>query len=103
MAKAAYCDLCQVYMKTRHLAEIPATVKPRKVKKSDAEGQAVYAQEQQDAFESKILRAGDVRDPESFKVRRGKVGGYEEYLSPKDQEYAKRALRRLDDRFGYAE
>src|SRR5205823_14716906 len=30
------------------------------------------------AFDSKILHPGDVRDPESFKVRRGKVGGYRE-------------------------
>jgi len=30
----------------------------------------------------------DVRDPESFKVRRGKIGGYREYLSAEDQKYA---------------
>lgn len=57
--------------------------------------------EQQGAFESKILRAGDVRDPESFKVRRGKVGGYREYLSIEDQQYAAAALHQLDRRFGY--
>ncbi len=54
------------------------------------------------AFESKILRAGDTRDPESFKVRRGQIGGFGEYLSPNDQEYAAAALRRLDPRFGYS-
>jgi hypothetical protein len=53
------------------------------------------------AFDSKILRPGDVRDPESFKVRRGKIGGYREYLSVEDQEYASNALRELDVRFGY--
>jgi len=53
------------------------------------------------AFDSKILRPGDVRDPESFKVRRGKVGGYREYLSVQDQEYAAVALTKLDSRFGY--
>ncbi|MEO5718763.1 MAG: sulfotransferase domain-containing protein [Chthoniobacterales bacterium] len=55
------------------------------------------------AFESKILRAGDVREPESFKVRRGKIGGFEDYLEPDDQAYAAAALRKLDRRFGYAE
>src|SRR5439155_21209538 len=40
------------------------------------------------AFDSNILHPGDVRDPESFKVRRGKVGGYREYLSLEDQKYA---------------
>jgi sulfotransferase family protein len=53
------------------------------------------------AFDSKILRPGDVRDPESFKVRRGKVGGYREYLSLEDQKYAADALAELDIRFGY--
>ena len=55
------------------------------------------------AFESKILRAGDARDPESFKVRRAKVGGFADYLSPADQEYAAVVLRQLDPRFGYTE
>jgi len=53
-------------------------------------------------FDSKILHPGDVRDPESFKVRRGKVGGYREYLSAEDQRYAADALRELDPRFGYS-
>jgi hypothetical protein len=53
------------------------------------------------AFDSKILHPGDVRDPESFKVRRGKVGGYREYLSEADQAFAASALAKLDARFGY--
>ena len=57
--------------------------------------------EQEGAFDSKILRAGDVHDPESFKVRRGKVGGFREYLSAEDQQYAATALLELDARFGY--
>src|SRR5213595_2575611 len=53
------------------------------------------------AFDSNILHPGDVRDPESFKVRRGKVGGYSEYLSAEDQQFAADAIRELDRRFGY--
>lgn len=53
------------------------------------------------AFESKILRAGDIADPESFKVRRGKIGGFEDYLTAEDQTYAADALAKLDPRFGY--
>ena len=53
------------------------------------------------AFDSNILHPGDVRDPESFKVRRGKVGGYREYLSAEDQHFAETALTELDPRFGY--
>jgi hypothetical protein len=53
------------------------------------------------AFDSNILHPGDVRDPESFKVRRGKVGGYREYLSAEDQQFAEDAMTELDRRFGY--
>ena len=53
------------------------------------------------AFDSNILHPGDVRDPESFKVRRGKVGGYSEYLSTEDQQFAAAAMTGLDRRFGY--
>ena len=55
------------------------------------------------AFDSNILHPGDVRDPESFKVRRGKVGGYREYLSGEDQQFAAAAIRELDRRFGYTD
>ena len=55
------------------------------------------------AFVSKILRAGDAHDPESFKVRRGKIGGFGDYLSPDDQAYAAAALQRLNPRFGYSQ
>ncbi len=54
------------------------------------------------AFDSKILQPRDMNDPESFNVRRGKVGGYREYLSADDQEYAADALAELDSRFGYS-
>jgi len=53
------------------------------------------------AFDSKILHPGDVRDPESFKVRRGKVGGYREYLSEEEQAFAASVLANLDPGFGY--
>jgi hypothetical protein len=52
-------------------------------------------------FDSKILRSRDVRNPESFKVRRGKVGGFRDYLSMEDQAFAAQALKHLDARFGY--
>jgi hypothetical protein len=53
------------------------------------------------SFDSKILQPRDMNDPESFNVRRGKVGGYRDYLSADDQQYAADALRELDPRFGY--
>jgi hypothetical protein len=53
------------------------------------------------AFASKILQATDVGDPESFKVRRGKVGGFTDYLAGDDLAYANETMRKLDSRFGY--
>ena len=52
------------------------------------------------AFTSKILQPTDAADPESFKVRRGKVGGFTDYLVGDDLAYANEALARLDPRFG---
>jgi len=40
-----------------------------------------------DAFRSASLRAANPADPESYKVRRGKIGGYVDYLSPADIAY----------------
>ena len=53
------------------------------------------------AFASKILRPTDPGDPESFKVRRGKVGGFTDYLAGDDLIYAGEAMGKLDPRFGY--
>src|SRR5205085_11504613 len=38
-------------------------------------------------FRSKRLRLGDESDPEAFKVRRGKIGGYRDYLSLSDRAF----------------
>ena len=51
--------------------------------------------------ESKSLRPSDDNDPDSFKVRRGKVGGYKDYLDAADQAYLESAIAGLDTRFGY--
>ena len=47
------------------------------------------------------LRPTDAADPDSYKVRRGKVGGYMDYLSAPDIRYLDRALEELDPRYGY--
>lgn len=41
------------------------------------------------------LSPGTLDDPNSFKVRRGKVGGYRDELAPEDVEYAQQVLVRL--------
>ena len=47
------------------------------------------------------LRPKDAGDPDSYKVRRGKVGGYADYLSRADVDYLDGVLARLDPRYGY--
>ena len=52
-------------------------------------------------FGSKILQPRDREDPESFKVRQGKVGGFREYLSAENQVYSAQVCASLNSRFGY--
>jgi hypothetical protein len=44
----------------------------------------------------KILRPSDVNDPESFKVRKGKIGGYRDYLSDDDVAYCDDLLQKCE-------
>ena len=43
-------------------------------------------------YDPQLLQPGDVSDPESYKVRKGKVGGYADYLASDDIEYATQAM-----------
>ena len=52
-------------------------------------------------YDRQLLQPGDVSDPESYKVRRGKVGGFVDHLSPDDITYANREMTALHSRFGY--
>lgn len=56
--------------------------------------------ELQDSFHHERLRPADPNNPESFKVRRGKVGGYVDYLSDEDIAYVDDYIdRNLDPYF----
>ena len=52
-------------------------------------------------FQGGALQPCDARDPDSFKVRRGKVGGYVDYLGAADVAFLDREVERLDPRYGY--
>lgn len=53
-------------------------------------------------FAHKRLRPGDSADPESFKARRGKVGGFRDYLSAEDIAAAtQKVIAELDPWYGY--
>jgi hypothetical protein len=69
---APYCDLCQIYMKTRVVAKVPTSIEARKIKKGDIEGTAKYEAEQQQAAEKglpEVQRLHDLAvapDPAAF-------------------------------------
>lgn len=43
-------------------------------------------------FRTKRLAPGNVNDPESFKVRRGKIGGYKDYLNAEDCAFIEQSI-----------
>ena len=57
--------------------------------------------EAKDTFNTPILRPGDTSDPNSYKVREGKVGGYARHFDSKDLRYLEDRMTFLDSFFGY--
>ena len=62
----------------------------------DAQGTELVAD-----LNTEALRPKDAADPDSYKVRRGKVGGFADYLAASDIEYLNRIVATLDPRYGY--
>jgi hypothetical protein len=57
--------------------------------------------EESNELQKGLLRPGDPADPDSFKVRKGKVGGYVEYLNATDIAYVERHVATLSPEYGY--
>ena len=58
--------------------------------------------EADNTFRSFILRPGDVKDIETYKMRRGKIGGYKDYMNEEDMEYVNKIMREtLSPYYGY--
>ncbi len=49
--------------------------------------ECMQALERSDYFSTDILRAGSIEDKENYKVRRGHIGGFREYLIDDDFAY----------------
>ena len=59
--------------------------------------------EQAGEYSSRRLKPGDQADPDSFKARRGKVGGFVDYIDPEDIEKMTALIRdELDPWYGYS-
>lgn len=63
---------------------------------------AVRNREKDGGFHNKLISAPDVSDPESFKARRGVVGGFRDYVDSDDIAFCNAEMKRLDSAFGYA-
>ncbi|HBH35120.1 MAG TPA: hypothetical protein DDW45_01550 [Gammaproteobacteria bacterium] len=50
-----------------------------------------------------VLAPGNIDDPESYKVRKGKVGNYKEYMSDADLAVVTEVMKKLNPAFGYSE
>jgi len=57
--------------------------------------------EEKGSLENKRMKPGDIDDPESFKVRKGKVGAYMQYLSANDLKYISEKMKKINPIFGY--
>lgn len=57
--------------------------------------------EQAIGVDAAALTPGSISDPNSFKVRAGKVGGYTEHLSDDDLRFIREAMLKVDPRAGY--
>lgn len=62
---------------------------------------AVRQREKEGGFKNKLLDARDPSDPDSFKARRGKVGGFTDYLDADDLAFCDAEMKKLDPVFGY--
>lgn len=57
--------------------------------------------EQQNGLNSERLQPGDIADPESYKTRRGQVGGYVDYLTATDLAYVLEKRQQMPSLYGY--
>jgi len=57
--------------------------------------------EKENKFNNWRLTPADSNDLESFKVRKGMVGGYYNYLNKKDIEFLDNSIKDMDEGFGY--
>ena len=58
--------------------------------------------EQQNSLASERLQPANPDDPESYKTRRGRVGGFTDYLSPEEIAYIVTKRRQLPPFYGYS-
>lgn len=63
---------------------------------------SMHSMEEDDEFDANRLRPGNKKDSESYKTRKGKIGGFVDYLNDKDIRWLNRKIRdTLSDYYAY--
>lgn len=57
--------------------------------------------EKKEKFKTKAMKPKNKKDPNSYKVRKGKVGGFRDYFDQETIDYLNSQFNDLDDYFGY--
>ena len=76
-------------------------VDPERIKKAVAKNEFKTMQKAVRQSEDIRLKQTVSENPESQKVRRGKIGGYKDYLTPEEQAFVTKESAKLDPRYGY--
>jgi len=76
-----------VLVNALHLSDFVATQSELEQSIAFARFEELKRLETKGYFQSGILTPANAADPESFKIRKGEVGGYVDYLSPEDVAY----------------
>lgn len=82
-------DFLNIHAEDRKLIEVANARVFDKMRSSEAKGDLAGRY-------GEALLPSDVNDPESFKVRKGKIGGYRDYLSDDDVAYCDDLLQRFE-------
>ena len=83
------------------ITALGVTVDPERIKKAVAKNEFKTMQKAVRQSEDIRLKQTVSENPESQKVRRGKIGGYKDYLTPEEQAFVTKESAKLDPRYGY--
>ena len=92
LAAAPYCKDCQIYKKKNQVGLLPGGIKPRKVKKKDAEGQAQLQEDLQTAIDGGIQLANETAEA----GEQGNVSAFQDIMNPLKED--KKAIGKMTTR-----
>ena len=86
---------------TKIMTTLGHKVDQKRIKMAVAKTEFKTMKKESETSDHKMLKLADPNNPESGRIRRGKIGGYVDYLTPADQEFVTQVATKLDPRYGY--